>query len=76
MEPIQIRICQIFDFGSIVSIAGFDLETKTPLVVHLDHRPLKTIWAAWRGMELPQPVLYRAERLSLSLDLRTHEVGL
>jgi hypothetical protein len=75
MDPIRIRICQIFDFGSIVSIAGLDVETKAPLVVHVDHRPLKTIWTAWRGLELPQPVLYRAERLSLSLELQTHEVG-
>jgi hypothetical protein len=69
MDPVRLRVCQIFDFGSIVTIVGFDQDTKQPLLVHVDHRPLKNIWNAWQGMGLPSPVLYRAQRLNLSLEL-------
>jgi len=73
MNPIQLRVCQIFDFGSLVSIVGFDTEANAPLVVHVDHRPIQAIWAAWREAGLPKPVLYKAERLTIELALRPNE---
>jgi hypothetical protein len=75
LDPIRIRVCQIYDFGSIVSIAGFDAESNTPLMIHIDHRPLQTIWNAWRDADFPQPVLFRAQRLMLDLDLRPSTEG-
>jgi len=73
MEPIQIRVTRIIDFGTIVSIVGFDAATNRPVMVHVDHRPFQDIWDAWKAANFPQPIEFDADRLTLNLNLDPSE---
>ena len=68
MDSIRLRVEQIFDFSNIVTVIGTDLESKRPMAVHIDHKPFQTIWELWRLVDLPQPVAFDGDRLTLALD--------
>ena len=69
MKPLRIRIDRIVDFGTVVSLIGIDTETAMPVTIHVDHRPFAAFWQAWWEADLPQPVEYDADRLTLHLDM-------
>ena len=73
MEPIRIRVTRIIDFGTIVSIVGTDVDSKKPIMVHVDHRPFQSIWDTWKAANFPQPIAFDAERLTLNLEVETDE---
>ena len=69
MDSIRIRVSQILDFGSIVTVVGTELGSNKPVAVYVDHRPFQTIRDLWRLLDFPQPLSFEAERLTLCLDL-------
>jgi hypothetical protein len=68
MDSIRIRVSQILDFGTIVTVVGTELGSNTPLAIHVDHKPFQTIWELWRLVDLPQPVSFESDGLCLCLD--------
>lgn len=68
MQPLRIRIDRIVDFGTVVSLVGFDTEAAMPVTLHVDHRPLSSFWDNHQA-SLPPPVEYEADRLMLRLDM-------
>jgi hypothetical protein len=74
MTPIRIRVDRIVDFGTVVSLVGFDTDSSEPVTIHVDHRPFQTFWDAWRRAGFPQPIEYDADRLTLTLDFVTEDV--
>ena len=69
MQPLRIRIDRIVDFGTVVSLVGFDVTAAIPVTVHIDHRPFSAFSEAWRESGLAQPIEYEADRLTLRLDM-------
>jgi hypothetical protein len=69
MQPIQMRVDRVIDFGTIVSLVGIDLETARPVTVHVDHRPFAEFWQARHDAGFPQSIEYDADGCMLSLDL-------
>jgi hypothetical protein len=69
MQPLRIRIDRIVDFGTVVSLVGFDLTAAIPVAVHIDHRPFISVSEALREAGCPEPIEYAADRLTLHLDM-------
>lgn len=69
MQPIKIRVKEIVDFGTIVSIVGIDMVSKLPVMVHVDHRPFQAIWENWRLQGFTKSTVFDAEQLTLDLGL-------
>ena len=75
MEPLRIRINRIVDFGTVVSLVGFDTKAAMPVTIHIDHRPCALFWNTWCEAGLPQPIEYEADRLMVRLDMIPAEHG-
>ncbi len=69
MQPLRIRIDRIVDFGTVVSLVGFDIAAAIPVTVHIDHRPFILFSEALRKAGCPEPIEYAADRLTLYLDM-------
>jgi hypothetical protein len=68
MDPLHIRVDQIIDSGTVVSLIGCDIETGSPVTIHVDHRPFAAFWRAWQDAGFPQPLTYEESGCTLSLD--------
>ena len=75
MQPLSIRIDRIVDFGTVVSLVGFDTKAAMPVTIHIDYRPFSSFSEAWREGGLPQPIEYAADRLMLRLDMLPTDHG-
>jgi len=73
MQPLRIRIDRIVDFGTVVSLVGFDIAAAIPVTVHIDHRPFILFSEALRKAGCPEPIEYAADRLILRLDMSPAE---
>lgn len=69
MQPLRIRIDRIVDFGTVVSLVGFDIAAAIPVTVHIDQRPFILFSEALREAGCPEPIEYAADRLTLYLDM-------
>ena len=69
MYAVRIRVDRVIDFGTIVSLIGTDLETESPVAVHVDLRPLAERDRAMPEAGLQQPVAYDAGGCTLTLNL-------
>jgi hypothetical protein len=68
MQPFQLRVSRIIDFGVIVSLTGIDDRTGMPVTLHIDHRPF-SFWGVWHKAGSLQPIEYAADGLILHLDM-------
>ena len=75
MQPLRIRIDRIVDFGTVVSLVGFDIAAAIPVTVHIDHRPFILFSEALRKAGCPEPIEYAADRLTLYLDILPTDNG-
>jgi hypothetical protein len=69
MDPVRINVQRVFDFGTVVSIVGVDADSGASVVVHVDHRPFQSLLDDWRNEGFPQPIIFGANNLTLSLNL-------
>jgi hypothetical protein len=69
MEPVNIRLSQIIDFGVFVRFDGLDLDTLRPVAVCVDHHPSTCFRHAWRELGCPEPIDYEPISLTLKLDV-------
>jgi hypothetical protein len=69
LEPVRIQLSEIIDFGVFITLVGVDAETNEPIAVYVDRRPPQSFLQAWQAEDLPEPILYQAERLMLTIDI-------
>ena len=62
MDPLQLSVHRIVDFGTVFSLVGSDIE------IQVDHRPFAAFCRAWQDAGFPQPLTCEESGCTLSLD--------